>query len=81
MNESGVSVTSSPSKKLAIADFSASFKKSKAGRLKLVKTNEGYQTLRQEEQPALKDELVTVFENGNIVKEYTFEEIKENAKL
>jgi nicotinamide phosphoribosyltransferase len=37
--------------------------------------------MRQEERPELKDELVTVFENGEIVKEYTFEEIKENAKL
>ena len=76
-----VDVQKSPTEMDKDGNITPSFKKSKAGRLKLVKTDEGYKTLRQEEQPELKDELVTVFENGKIIKEYTFEEIRENAKL
>lgn len=76
-----VDVQKSPTEMDKDGNITPSFKKSKAGRLKLVKTSEGYKTMRQEEQPELKDELVTVFENGEIIKEYTFEEIKENAKL
>lgn len=81
INGKEIDVQKSPTEMDKNGNITPSFKKSKAGRLKLVKTDEGYQTLRQEEQPALKDELVTVFENGSIVKEYTFEEIRENAKL
>ncbi len=76
-----VDVQKSPTEMDKDGNITPSFKKSKAGRLKLVKTDEGYKTLRQEDQPELKDELVTVFENGKIIKEYTFEEIRENAKL
>jgi nicotinamide phosphoribosyltransferase len=54
-------------------------KKSKKGRLKLVKDGNGYKTVA-ESDPG-KDELQIVFENGNIVKQYTFEEVKENSKL
>ena len=55
-------------------------KASKAGRLRLVKTDDGYTTVR-EDSNILGDELVTVFENGVVVKEYTFEEVRENAKI
>lgn len=57
-------------------------KTSKKGRLALVKTNKGYTTMttKQAEIAGLKDELVTVFENGKIVKEYTFAEVRANSE-
>lgn len=56
-------------------------KKSKAGRLKLIKDAElGYKTVREEEPGD--DVLVTVFENGVITKSWTFEEVRNrNNKL
>lgn len=58
-----------------------SFKRSKAGKLKLVKTGDVYQTENAELHPELADELQTVFENGLLIKEYGFEEIRENLNL
>jgi nicotinamide phosphoribosyltransferase len=57
-------------------------KKSKAGRLRLVLSESGeYRT--EEKQPVdatgLPDELVTVFENGELVKDWTLEEIRSRA--
>lgn len=54
-----------------------SFKKSKAGKLKLIQTAEGYKTVKENEMPEYKDQLVTVFENGEIVHRETFEEIRD----
>lgn len=57
-------------------------KKSKKGRLKLHKTGPGeFMTLSSAEIPqpmfdSYIDELVTVFENGELVKEYSFDEIR-----
>jgi len=56
-----------------------SFKTSKAGQLKLVKTGDRYQTVGIE--TAGKDELQTVFENGVITKSYSFEEVREKAQF
>jgi nicotinamide phosphoribosyltransferase len=66
-----------------------SFKKSKAGRLKLVKIASGdkagefvtISSVSGEEEAfnAMPDSLVTVFEMGELVTEYTFEEIRERA--
>ncbi|PTB98047.1 nicotinate phosphoribosyltransferase [Marivirga lumbricoides] len=58
-----------------------SFKTSKAGKLKLVQLNNSYQTVSHNEYPEISDELITVFENGKILKEYSFEEIRENAAI
>lgn len=58
-----------------------SFKKSKKGRLKLVVTVEGYKTVLEHEMPYAKNELKTVFDTGVIIKEYRFDEIKENCNL
>lgn len=58
-----------------------SFKISKAGKLKLVQQNGSYKTVGANEFPELADELITVFENGEIKKEYSFEEIRENAEI
>jgi len=53
-----------------------SFKQSKAGRLKLICTEEGYKTVRENEFPGYVNEMMTVFENGKILREYDFEEIR-----
>lgn len=56
-----------------------SFKKSKAGQLKLIRTDEGYQTVRKESAIGYEDQLITVFENGEIINTVSFEEIRERA--
>jgi nicotinamide phosphoribosyltransferase len=54
-----------------------SFKASKAGRLKLVDDGAGFRTVAESE-PGV-DLLETVFENGELKKEYTFEDICNRA--
>lgn len=57
-------------------------KKSKAGQLKLVKNSSGYNTVTSENKELFKssfDELELVFENGEIKRKQTFEEIRELA--
>jgi nicotinamide phosphoribosyltransferase len=54
-------------------------KKSKAGRLKLIKENGIYKTVRTSEHGD--DLLVPVFENGKILRKYSFDEVRQNAKL
>ena len=64
-------------------DLKPSFKKSKQGRLKLVKNEDGtYRTVtsRDADFNSVNDELVTVFENGKLLVEYTFEEIRERVQ-
>ena len=56
-----------------------SFKSSKSGRLKLVSDEGEFRTVRADDVPEKDDELITVFENGEIKKEYTFEEIRDRA--
>ena len=60
-----------------------SFKKSKRGIPKLVRNEGGYKTVTSVEKDFDKyqDELVEVFNNGVITKEWTFEEIRERAKV
>ena len=59
-----------------------SFKKSKQGLMKLVKTPDSYRTVTSAESDydTAKDELVVLFENGDLMQEYTFEEIRQRAK-
>lgn len=62
------------------------WKKSKAGRLKTIKmkTSKGENWLTVNEQVTgdnITDMLETVFLNGEIVKRYTFDEVRENAKI
>lgn len=78
----------------------SSFKKSKSGRLKLLKKpieinltkkvidmtmeeqNEFFEYLTEEHsKDEIGDELITIFENGKILKECTFEEIRERSKV
>lgn len=61
-----------------------SFKKSKAGRMKLIRT--GYNNSDEYETVTKCDDfsddiLVDVFENGKILKEWTFEEVRERAEI
>lgn len=55
-------------------------KLSKRGRLQLVKVDAVSYTTISHELSARKDELETVFENGKVIKEYTFEECKQRVK-
>jgi len=54
-------------------------KRSKAGILKLIFENGQYQTVQAHERPDLKDELEVVFKDGYLMKELTFEQIRQNA--
>jgi nicotinamide phosphoribosyltransferase len=56
-------------------------KASKRGRLALLKTGDVWETKREEEVIPERNALVTVFENGDIVKEYTFTTVRNNAEL
>jgi len=81
VNGADVNVQKSPTEMNENGEIVESFKKSKAGKLKLIKRNNTYQTVAENEFPDLNDELVTVFENGKILKEYSFEEVRENARI
>lgn len=56
-------------------------KKSKKGRLDLIKLKDKFETIRMSEniQQCQNSELVTVFENGKILKEYGLDDIRERA--
>ena len=54
-------------------------KRSKRGRLALVKNNNGYQTIREDELGAQTNELVTVFRNGDTLVNWNFDEIRARA--
>jgi len=51
--------------------------------MKLVKTKDGYITVTSKDAgfDVAKDELIPVFENGVILKEHTFEEVRERASV
>jgi len=55
-------------------------KVSKKGKLALYRTGNTYHTVTASEFND-KDMLVTVFENGDIKKEWTFEEVRKNAAI
>ncbi|XP_076332743.1 nicotinamide phosphoribosyltransferase-like isoform X3 [Tachypleus tridentatus] len=56
-------------------------KHSKKGRLSLEKQGNTYVTVEEGNGNPMKDILVTVFENGKLIREYTFDEIRRNAEL
>jgi nicotinamide phosphoribosyltransferase len=66
-------------------DLKPSFKKSKQGRLKLVKhyTTGKYYTVTSLEDTYVesRDELRTVFENGKLLTETPFEDIRYRARI
>ncbi|MPV85151.1 nicotinate phosphoribosyltransferase [Ostreibacterium oceani] len=56
-------------------------KRSKRGRLALIKTETGYNTIRQEDlKPDQQDELTVVFENGQLTKAWSLETIRRRAQ-
>jgi len=60
-------------------------KVSKAGRMKLHRSGNGFMTMTTEKEDnmvgwnAYDDSLETVFENGKIIKQYTFDEVRKTA--
>ena len=58
-----------------------SSKASKKGRLALINENGKWETINEKDLNGRKNHLETVFENGELVKEITFEEIRKNAAL
>lgn len=77
-------IIKSPTEMDENGNITRSFKKSKQGRLKLVKNEDGtYRTVTSMEADfdTVTDELVEVFRMGEILKEWTFEEVRERAKL
>lgn len=81
INGKAVDVQKSPVELDSEGNLRTSFKKSKAGKLKLVKESGEYKTLREDEAAGLKDLLETVFEDGRIVKKQSFEHIRRNAAI
>lgn len=56
-------------------------KKSKKGKLTLEYSNGVFTTVESGNGDASKDYMITVFENGALVKEWTFDEIRDRAEL
>ncbi len=81
VNGKEINVQKNPLELDANGNTRVSFKKSKYGKQVLVKENGVFKSYTQSEAPQLPDELVTVFENGEIKKQYTFDEIKKRAIL
>ena len=54
-------------------------KRSKKGKLVLVNDGETWTTVREEERGDREDQLVTVFHNGDMVKEWSWQEIRTKA--
>ena len=75
-------VVKSPTEMDENGNITKSFKKSKQGRLKLVKNDDGtYRTVTSIDADFndVKDELVEVFRMGDILVDYNFEDIRERA--
>ena len=57
-------------------------KKSKQGRLALVKDGEGYRTIENATEEDMKNDILeVVYENGVLVKEYDFAQVRANAEI
>ncbi|MDN3580875.1 nicotinate phosphoribosyltransferase [Mucilaginibacter flavus] len=79
INGTEVRVEKSPTEMDADGNITQSFKKSKGGRLKLVRVNGAYKTINQDEDPEITDLLQTVFDNGNLINTLSFEQVKANV--
>ena len=79
INGKEIAVEKSPTEMDAHGNITESFKKSKGGRLKLVKINGIFKTVNEREHTDLPNELHTVFENGKLVNTITFEQVRVNA--
>lgn len=81
VNGQPVDVQKSPVELDAHGQLVQSFKKSKAGKLKLIWKDDQYQTVRQEAATDYEDKLLTVFENGALTNLNNFEAIRDRAAL
>lgn len=79
INGKEVAVEKSPTEMDAQGNITESFKKSKGGRLKLVKINGIFKTVKEQNHTELGDHLQTVFENGKLVNTISFEQVRANA--
>lgn len=79
INGKEIAVEKSPTEMDAHGNITESFKKSKGGRLKLIKINGIFKTVNEWEHTNLPNELHTVFENGKLVNTITFEQVRVNA--
>lgn len=81
VNGKEINVMKSPVELNAEGQLTTSYKKSKAGRFKLIRKDGIFKTVTNDTITDEKDYLITVFENGQLVKEYTFEEVRANAAI
>jgi len=79
INGKEVAVEKSPTEMDAQGNITESYKKSKGGRLKLVKINGTFKTVKEQEHTDLNDHLQTIFENGKLINTITFEQVRANA--
>lgn len=79
INGKEVAVEKSPTEMDAQGNITPSFKKSKGGRLKLVKINGIFKTVNEQEHIESADEMRTVFEDGKLLNTISFEQVKANA--
>lgn len=73
-----INVQKSPVELNALGELTESFKASKSGRLKLVRTENGFITKTENETGD--DALQTVFENGAIKVNFNFHDVRERAQ-
>lgn len=81
INGEGVDVWKSPVELDANGEMRTSFKKSKAGKMKLVRDGDTLKTVGEYDFPDKADVLETVFEDGKVVKDQRFEDIRRMAGL
>ncbi len=74
-----IDVQKSPLEMNEQGQLTKSFKTSKAGRLKLIQTESGLKTVSEKDNG--EDVMETVFENGEIKKTCTFEQVRERASV
>lgn len=79
VNGQSIDVQKMPVELDASGQLRTSFKHSKAGRLKLIKEHGNYRTVGEDEMPEAADELEVVFENGEVVQEHGFEEVRKRV--
>ena len=79
VNGQPIDVQKMPVEMDANGQLRTSFKKSKAGKLALIKENNEFKTVAASTQAT--NLLQTVFENGEVVRTYTFDEVRKAASL
>lgn len=80
VNGKEINVMKSPVELNAQGELTTSYKKSKAGKFKLIRQDGVFKTVTVDTTTE-KDYLITVFENGQLVMEHTFDEIRANAAM